>query len=149
MVANSKLAVALHVVTALGYNEGTFITSERLGFSVDTNPVVIRRIIADLARAGIVESRRGKSGGAQLARAADQISLLEVYRAIDGMTPFCLPKPGSERCVVAACMPDVLKSLLSDIDGAIEDTLGARTVADLVTQVEAHRAPSKAGVPSA
>ncbi|WP_428264167.1 RrF2 family transcriptional regulator [Haliangium sp.] len=135
MVANSKLAVALHVMTALAYSDGRLLTSEQLADSIHTNPVVVRRIISELARAGLVESRRGKAGGARLARPASSITLFDIYRAIDGMGPFCLPKPGSESCIVANCMPDIVSDVIGDIDNAIEDTLRHRTVADLVTRV--------------
>jgi Rrf2 family protein len=136
MVASSKLAVALHVLTALAYNDGTLVTSERLAESVNTNPVVIRRILSELSQAGIVEARRGKSGGATLARPASSIRLVEVYRAVDGMVPFCLPaRAGNPQCPVAACMPGIVNEVIHDIDHAIEERLGKYTVADLVARV--------------
>lgn len=136
MVASSKLAVALHVLTALAYNDGALVTSERLAESVNTNPVVIRRILSELSQAGIVEARRGKSGGATLARPASSIRLVEVYRAVDGMVPFCLPaRSGNPHCPVAACMPGIVNEVIHDVDHAIEERLGKYTVADLVARV--------------
>jgi Rrf2 family protein len=136
MVASSKLAVALHIVTALGYNEGALVTSEQLAESVKTNPVVIRRILAELAEAGIVEARRGKSGGACLARPASSIRLVEIYRAVEGLAPFCAPaKPGNPACVVASRMPSLIQEIIQDVDHAIDDRLGRYTVADLVARV--------------
>lgn len=135
MVASSKLPVALHVAAVLGYHGDTLVTSDMLATSIGTNPVVVRRILADLVRAGIVESRRGKAGGARLARAARDIPLVEIYRAIDGAGPFCLPKPGDDTCVVARCMPDIVGELIDDIDQAIEHRLERYTVADLLTRV--------------
>lgn len=137
MVASSKLAVALHVVTALGYNEGVLVTSDRLAESVKTNPVVIRRILAELAHAGIVEARRGKSGGASLARPASSIRLVEIYRAVEGVASFCAPaKQGNPACAVASCMPELINEIIRDVDHAIEERLGQYTVADLVARVK-------------
>lgn len=137
MVASSKLAVALHVVTALGYNEGTLVTSEQLADSVKTNPVVIRRILGELVEAGIVEAKRGKSGGARLARSPGSIRLVEIYRAIEGLSSFCAPaKQGNPECVVATCMPDLLKEIIHDVDRAIDERLSQYTVADLVARVK-------------
>lgn len=137
MVASSKLAVALHVVTALGYNDGVLVTSDRLAESVKTNPVVIRRILADLAHAGIVEARRGKSGGATLARPASSIRLVDIYRAVEGVASFCAPpKQGNPSCVVASCMPALIHELIQDVDHAIQERLGSYTVADLVARVK-------------
>lgn len=139
MVASSKLAVALHVVISLAYHEGQLVTSERIAESVNTNPVVIRRILGELAQAGIVEARRGKSGGACLARPADRIRLIDVYRAVDGMVPFCLPpKTGNPRCPVATSMPGIVNELIHDVDHAIEERLGKYTVADLLARVSCH-----------
>ena len=136
MVASSKLAVALHVLTALAYNDGTLVTSERLAESVNTNPVVIRRILSELSQAGIVEARRGKSGGATLARPASSIRLVDVYRAVDGTVPFCLPaRQGNPQCPVATCMPGIVNEVIHEIDHAIEERLGKYTVADLVARV--------------
>jgi Rrf2 family protein len=137
MVVSSKLAVALHIVTALGYSEGVLVTSDRLAESVKTNPVVIRRILSELAQAGIVEARRGKSGGATLARAASSIRLIEVYRAVEAVASFCSPaKQGDPSCAVASCMPALIKELIQDVDHAIEERLGSYTVADLVARVK-------------
>ncbi|MEM9488865.1 MAG: Rrf2 family transcriptional regulator [Myxococcota bacterium] len=136
MVANSKLPVAIHVAVALGCHEDEFVTSEILATGIGTNPVVIRRIVGDLSRAGIVEARRGKCGGARLARPARDIPLVAIYRAIDGGGPFCMPKPGNAACYVARCMPGIVGDLLGDIDQAIADTLKRYTVADLIERVE-------------
>jgi Rrf2 family protein len=137
MVVSSKLAVALHIVTALGYNDGVLVTSDRLAESVKTNPVVIRRIISELAQAGIVEARRGKSGGTCLARAASSIRLVEIYRAVEGHASFCAPaKQGDPACAVASCMQSLIKELVQDVDRAIEERLGSYTVADLVARVK-------------
>lgn len=137
MVVSSKLAVALHIVTALGHSDGVLVTSDRLADSVKTNPVVIRRIISELAHAGIVEARRGKSGGACLARAASSIRLVEIYRAIEGHASFCSPaKQGDPGCAVASCMQSLIKELIEDVEHAIEERLGRYTVADLVARVK-------------
>ena len=137
MVASSKLAVALHIVTALGFRDGVLVTSDQLAGSVKTNPVVIRRILGELVEAGIVEARRGKSGGACLARPASSIHLVEIYRAVEGLTPFCAPaKPGDPACAVASCMPELINEIIHDVDSAIEERLSKYTVADLVARVK-------------
>ncbi len=83
MPSSSRFAVALHVVTLLAAGGGRPVPSALVAGSVRTNPVVIRRILRDLARAGIVETRRGSSGGSRLARAPRRVTLLQVYRAVE------------------------------------------------------------------
>ena len=58
------------------------VTSEFLASSINVNPVIIRRILSQLRDAGIVEVRRG-TGGAAPAKPLQEITLLDVYRAVD------------------------------------------------------------------
>src|SRR5215207_9248111 len=80
---NSRFAVAVHVLTLLEQSRGEPVTSEYLAASVHTNPSLVRRLLGTLARAGLTTSRLGLGGGALLARRADEITLLDVYRAVD------------------------------------------------------------------
>ncbi|HEX8852924.1 MAG TPA: Rrf2 family transcriptional regulator, partial [Pyrinomonadaceae bacterium] len=82
MSANSRFAVAVHALTLLAWAGEEPVKSEYLACSVNTNPVVIRRILCALARAGLVTSQTGASGGSRLARPAAEITLREVYRAV-------------------------------------------------------------------
>ena len=130
------MAVALHTMTALGYAKGEQLTSDLLARSVNTNPVVIRRIVAELVRAGLVASQRGAGGGVKLARDPRQITLWDVYLAIDGTHQFCQPeRPGAKQCPVGSCMRDVLSDVFSDIDRALQRQLESVTIADMVRRV--------------
>lgn len=138
MAANSRLAVAIHVLTVLGYVKGKLLTSDALASSINTNPVVVRRIVSDLAAAGLVESRRGKSGGIKLARDPSEITLWDVYVALDSESPFCLPpKPANPDCPVGRRMSDMLNGVIADVDAAIEDRLRQTPLSDLVASVPA------------
>src|SRR5882762_5218880 len=86
MAANSRLTIAVHVLVwmALVHGRGRdLVTSEQAADSVNTNPVVIRRSLGDLRRAGLVEVRHGAGAGWRLARAPEQITLLDVYDAVE------------------------------------------------------------------
>ena len=73
--------MAVHVLAVLAYKEGEAVTSGLLASSVNTNPVVIRRLLLALQAAGFIETRKGAGLGSRLARAPGRISLAEVYRA--------------------------------------------------------------------
>jgi DNA-binding IscR family transcriptional regulator len=80
---NSRFAVAVHVVTLIEQSRGEPVTSEFLAGSVNTNPSLVRRLLGMLAKAGLTTSLLGTGGGALLARPASEITLLDVYRAVD------------------------------------------------------------------
>src|SRR3954471_9815070 len=83
MVA-TRFAVAIHILLLLACTRAQGkATSEFLARSVNTNPVVVRRITGQLARAGLIRVRRGP-GGAELARPPRDISLGDIWRAMQG-----------------------------------------------------------------
>ena len=74
--------MALHVLLHLSGHRAP-ITSETLSEHMDANPVVIRRTMAGLRRAGLVGSSKGHGGGWSISRDLKEISLLDIYRALD------------------------------------------------------------------
>lgn len=76
---NSRLAVAIHILSLISMDEKT--SSEIIADSVNTNPVVVRRMISLLKKADILTSRAGVPG-ASLKKDPADITLLEVYRAV-------------------------------------------------------------------
>jgi Rrf2 family protein len=140
MAANSRFAVAVHALTALAYRGArgeAWTSSEKLAESVRTNPVVVRRAVSALVRAGLVEAQPGRGGGARLARAPHEIPLAAVYRAVeDGAGVLGLnPNPPNPRCPVSCAVPRALSPVFAAVDRAVDDALGRTTLADVVAQV--------------
>jgi Rrf2 family protein len=136
MAANSRFPVAVHVMTALGYRDGESMSSPRLARSVSTNPVVIRRLLSQLRKAGLVRGHSGKSGGAQLARRPETISLMDIYRAVSGGEPFSIPdKPEYRECEVSCHIKKILRSVLADTEKAIATSLEKVRLSDLVQDI--------------
>jgi len=136
MSGNSRFAVAVHVMTSLAYHDGELLSSPLLAKSVRTNPVVIRRLMAQLRRAGLVEARAGKSGGVRLGRSAATITLLDIYRAVEGGSPFVLPdKPENKSCSVSCAMKPLLSAVLAEADRAMARSLEKVRLSDLVGEV--------------
>jgi Rrf2 family protein len=144
MSANTRFPVAVHVMTALAWNDGESLSSRRLAESVRTNPVVIRRLLSQLGRAGLVTSQVGKGGGVRLARRAASITLLDVYRAVEIGSPFVVPdKPENKACEVSSSMKSILASVLAETDRAMSRSLEKVRLSDLVGEVAAaHRRPA-------
>ena len=83
MATNSRFAIAVHTAAMLAFHEGEPVTSEQVACSVRTNPVVIRRILQLLTKAGIVRSQLGKGGGSKLVRSPAKSTLWDLYRAVE------------------------------------------------------------------
>src|SRR3954454_14608051 len=82
-VLSSKLSVGIHALTIFALKPGEPLTSEFNACSVNTNPVVIRRLLGSLREAGIVESRTGVGGGWSLLVDPERLTLLDILRAVE------------------------------------------------------------------
>ena len=136
-MTNSRFAVAVHVLTLMAWSEDEPLKSEQVAESVNTNPVVIRRMLCELAQANLVVSQSGSLGGSRLARKPGAITLLDVYRALEFRGVFSLHRqPPSRRCPVGVNIETVLGNLLEEVDSAVERVLAAITIKDLVRRLK-------------
>jgi Rrf2 family protein len=137
MASNSQFAVAVHILAMLAGNSDENVKSECIAGSVNTNAVVIRRLLCDLQHAKLVVSQKGATGGTKLAKKAGEISLDEVYAAVSPGEVFSLhrQKP-NQGCPVGKNIESVLCHLQKDIDGVIEAKLAAFTLADVIRGIE-------------
>src|SRR5690348_16174716 len=85
---NSRFSTAVHILTLLASTPGERMTSEIIAASVGTNPVVIRRQLALLREAGLVESRGARHGGWELARDPAKITLRQVRASLGSEASF-------------------------------------------------------------
>jgi Rrf2 family protein len=133
---NTRFAVAIHILTMLEQSRGEPVTSEYLAGSVNTNPSLIRRLLSQLARAGLTTSQMGNGGGALLAKPADRITLLDVYRAMaesaDVIPMHQAPNPN---CPVGRNIQGVLEARFDAAERALGLELAQTTIADLRADV--------------
>ena len=105
MATNSRMASAIHIMSFVAYagDEGT--TSEEIAKSLQTNPVVVRKILKLLEREGLVALCQGRQGGVGLRHPASGITLGQIYKAIESESGvFAMRSQVHERCVVACAM---------------------------------------------
>ena len=134
MAQNSRFPLAVHLLVALSFRPKDFISSDSLSGTVHTNPVVVRRIVASLRRAGFVVSQPGVAGGVRLAKVARRISLLDVYRAVGRDALFRMHKP-NPACPIGKRIPGALAEFLPNAQKAFEHSLEAVTVEDVAKKV--------------
>ncbi|MET7245343.1 Rrf2 family transcriptional regulator [Methylobacterium sp. EM32] len=136
MAANSLLASAVQALCVVAWRGAEGANAELLAKSLDTNPVVVRRILKALERGGLVRLRSGRNGGVELARAPADISLEDIHRAIepDGAL-FALRARGNPRCPVQATVTRALPPVFQAADEAVAGVLRRTTLAALAHQI--------------
>lgn len=144
MVESARFRVAVHVLTLLAYEKGGPLTSDFVAGSVNTNPVVIRRILGLLGRAGLVSTTEGARGGTRLARPAERVTLADVYEAVESGSIFGRTRSDpNPRCPVGRSVRGVLASHVERLERDLVSGMQRVTVADVLTGVhEANRATS-------
>jgi Rrf2 family protein len=138
MAANSRLTIAIHALAwlALAHQRGRDqLTSDQVAASVNTNPVIIRRSLGDLHRAGLVRVRRGAGAGWSLARRPEDITVLEVYDAVAPEPLFAMhhTEPNLE-CPVGRGIQLALHHLYSGAEHALRGELGGTSIADVLRE---------------
>ena len=139
MQISSRFTIAIHMLACMEAFKGEYkVTSEFLASSINVNPVIIRRILSQLRDAGIVEVRRGP-GGAAPAKPLQEITLLDVYRAVDCVEEkalFHFHENPNMSCPVGRNIHNILDDKLLRAQEAMEWELQAVTLADLMADLE-------------
>ena len=130
--------MAVHVLAVLAYKEGDRVTSALLAGSVNTNPVIVRRLLLALQRAKLVDTCKGAGSGSRLSRSPRRINLAEVYRAVENAEPFASPsrKPNAA-CPVGKCIRETLDRVFTSAQSALERDLEKTSLADVMDTVKA------------
>lgn len=136
MAANSRLTIAVHALAwlALAQRRGREqLTSDQVAASVNTNPVIIRRSLGELRRAGLVSVRRGAGPGWTLARRPEDITLLDVYEAVEPRPLFALhhAEPNLD-CPVGRGIRPALHGVYAGAERALRAELGGTSIADVL-----------------
>lgn len=135
MQISSRFTVAAHMLICIEmFKNERKVTSDFLASSVNVNPVVIRRILQQLKGAGIVTVTRG-SGGADTAKPLDEITLLDLYNAVecvDDGALFHFHEDPNQLCPVGRNIHAVLDERLEDIQRAMEEQMKSVTIRDIV-----------------
>lgn len=133
---NTRFAVATHILTVLQAQGGVPATSEYIAGSVNTNPSLVRRLLSQLARAGLTVARMGTGGGALLARPAGEITLLDVYRAVDEESDVIpIHQAPNPQCPVGRNIQQVLEQRIDAAERALFAELARTTIAELAADV--------------
>lgn len=135
MQITSKFTVAVHILTCIDVFDGQMrVTSDFLSGSTGVNAVIVRGVLGQLRNAGIVETRQG-SGGAHLAKALDEITLYDIYKAVDCIDDeglFHFHENPNVDCPVGRNIHKAMDVRLEAAQAALENELKSTTLAQVV-----------------
>jgi len=138
MQISSRFTVAVHVLLCIEiFKTNHKVTSDFIASSVNANPVVIRRLLQQLKKAGIVQVVRG-SGGADFARPSDEITLLDIYNAVECVDEgklFHFHESPNQLCPVGRNIHAVLDTRLENVQEAMEREMRAVTIQDILNDM--------------
>jgi Rrf2 family protein len=144
MAGSCRFAFAVHALAMLAAHPDRKVTSEEIAESVNTNAVVIRRLLAALRKAGLVATHQGPGCGSSLTRPPRAISLDAIYRAIKINPTFAVhPHAPNRRCPVGRNIKAVLAEVTRASEEALEQALAKRSIADVVGRVRMDRGTKK------
>ncbi|MCI2773985.1 Rrf2 family transcriptional regulator [Staphylococcus petrasii] len=137
MKISSRFTVAVHILSLVKIESNQTLTSTYIAGSVNTNSVVIRRLISKLKQADLIETHQG-SGGIQLLKPLSDITLLDVYKAVEVVDEgelFQIHEDTNINCVVGANIQSVLEIVLLRAQDAMETVLKNVTMEDIVSGI--------------
>jgi Rrf2 family protein len=131
MRRDSRLSGVLHVLLHMAEQDGP-VTSEVLAKAMDTNAVVIRRIMAGLREQGFVRSEKGHGGGWTIARPLDRISLRDIYEALGHPSLFAMGnRTEAPGCLVEQAVNAALDRSFEEAEALLLARFGEVTLAML------------------
>ena len=139
MQISSRFTIAVHILICIETFKNDYkITSDFLASSVNANAVVIRRLLQQLKKAGIINVKRG-SGGAEMARSPEEITLLDIYNAVECVEEgklFHFHENPNPACPVGKNIHNILDDKLLRVQQAMERELASITLEDVMGDLE-------------
>ncbi|MCR2807371.1 Rrf2 family transcriptional regulator [Paenibacillus soyae] len=134
---STRFSMAVHTLSLIAASPQD-CTGDFIAGSVNTNPVVIRRIMGMLKKAGLVDVRAGV-GGASLRKEPNRITLLDIYRAVNVAEEnqlFRIHEGPNMACPVGRNIEQVLQDELREAQLVMEQRLAQTTLDQLITKFE-------------
>lgn len=137
MSISSRFTVGIHILTLVELNKEGVSSSEYIAGSVNTNATLIRKITGMLKRAGLIEVQPGVAG-AKLSRPSSEITLLDVYKAVDVVQEqelFSVHDNPNPNCPVGRNIEDSVQPILSAAQLALEKELSSVTIKTILQDI--------------
>ena len=132
---STKYAVSIHILALIALKKEPSITSEYIARSVNTNPALVRRLMSDLKKAGMIETQT-KIGVTGLLKPAKEISLFDIFKAVESRQDlFLIHKDTNQDCPVGAKIGKVLLNINQALQDDFERELKSRYLSDIMNDL--------------
>lgn len=135
MKSNQNFGVATHILIYISTFDGEYITSAKLADSINTSPVVVRRILKELANHGLIETKQGKFGS-KLNKEACSISLYDVYKVFHRGNILSPSHTPNLACPLGVEIKDLIDESLYEANEVFEKTLKSQTICKIKERIE-------------
>ena len=115
--------LALHTMYFLSITTDRLVSTKEIATTFSISENHLAKVLQRLAKTGLVDSIRGPKGGFNLSKSSDEITLLQIYEAIEGpleLSDCLLDKPicgGGDSCVIFNGLLDLLNKQVKDYMG--------------------------------
>lgn len=138
---DQRFSTAVHIMTVLAFQEcenGRLYTSDLVAKSLRTNATVVRRLVSRLVEAGLVKSYKGKSGGIELGKCPNEISLRCIYEAVAERNLISKPdRKALKACAVSCSMATLMGEVIEGVETNSKKYLEGISLKSLSKRVEA------------
>ena len=133
---NTQFSIAIHLLAGIGSSDEE-LTSTDLALSINAYPSFVRRILSKLSKAELVRTTTGKSGYCTLARKPLEITLLDIYHAVEAPKVFAIHTyPEHKDCPVSCRIKTCMEKVLERTQKAMELSLKKTTLADVISDLK-------------
>lgn len=135
MKISTRYSDAIHILAYLYVYRDSKLSSDNIAASVMTSPVVVRRILGKLQKAGLVTTQQG-APTPHLAKSPDDINLLDVYFAVEGDKQlFTVDPKTNPQCIVGGQIQNVLGHYYDEVQNAALGRLSRITLGDVINDI--------------
>ncbi|MCY4242570.1 MAG: Rrf2 family transcriptional regulator [Rhodobacter sp.] len=131
MKRNSRLSLALHTLGHMAGDPDRVRTSAAIAEHAGTNPVVVRRVLGRLREAGLLTSEKGHAGGWRLARKPGEITLADVYLALNERLVAGRENADTPECAVERALQERVAAVLEDIERSLVKRLTETSISEV------------------
>ncbi|MEP5730404.1 MAG: Rrf2 family transcriptional regulator [Sulfitobacter sp.] len=131
MKRNSRLSLALHTLSHMAGEPERVRTSSEIAEHAGTNPVVVRRVLGRLRDAGLLSSEKGHAGGWRLARAPQEISLADVYLALEESLVASGELSDASECTIEHALHRRVEGVLEDVEKTLICRLSETSILEI------------------